>query len=139
MFYSYGMCPTPGSIVHRRFANRPLLRRVTALMAAYAITLSGLFASVSAVRAAVADATAADIVICHTPLGQPAPAGDHGDCSSSCCIGCLMLLAGVPPPPMASVAVVQSSGRPIAPPAVINIASRRQTKSHRSRAPPFAV
>jgi hypothetical protein len=48
-------------------------------------------------------------------------------------------LAGVPPPPMASVTVVQSSDRLMAPPTVINIAFRRQTKSHRSRAPPIAV
>jgi hypothetical protein len=130
---------SPGSIVDRRYANRPLLRRVTALTAAYAIALWGLFASFSAVRAAVADATASDTVICHTLRGQTAPGGDHRDCSSSCCIGCLMLLSGVPPPPMVSIAVLRSFGQPIAPPTVINIVSRRQTKSHRSRAPPFAV
>lgn len=126
--------------MHERFAKRPLLRRVVALAAAYAIALSSLIASFSAVRAAVADATASDIVICQrTQLGQTAPGSDHGDCSSSCCIGCLMLLAAVPPPPTASVAVAQSAGQPLALPVIIAIAARQQTKSHRSRAPPTGV
>jgi hypothetical protein len=115
-----------------------MLRRVIALTAAYAIALSSLIASFSAVRAAVADATSLGTVICqHTQLGPSAPGSDHPDCDSSCCIGCLMLLAAVPPPPAASVAVRQSPGRVLPLPAPVNTGSGQQTKSHRSRGPPF--
>jgi hypothetical protein len=131
------MVPTKARFVHERFAKRPLLRRVIALTAAYAIALSSLIASFSAVRAAVADATSSDIVICQrTLVGQTAPGSDHGDCSASCCVGCLMLLAAVPPPPMASVVVEQSLGQLLALPVAISIAAGPQTKSNRSRAPP---
>jgi hypothetical protein len=123
--------------VHEHFAKWLLVRRLVALVAAYAIALSGLIASFSAVRVAVADANSSDIVICQrAQLGNPAPGGDHGDFGKSCCAGCLMLLAAVPPPPTASVAVEQSAGRPLALPTIIDFRSDPQTKSHQSRAPP---
>jgi hypothetical protein len=123
--------------VYERFAKRPLLRRVIALTAAYAIALSSLIASFSAVRAAVADATSSDIVICQrTLLGQTAPGSDHGDCSTSCCLGCLTLLAAVPPPPTTAVALERSPGQLLALPATLDLPFNPQTKSHRSRAPP---
>lgn len=126
--------------VYGRFGERPLLRRVTAVAAAYAIALASLIASFGAVRAAVADAPSLGIIICQrTELGQTAPAGDHGDCGSSCCVGCLLLLAAVPPPPTASIAVERLRGRRLTVLAILDLSSGPQTKSHRSRAPPVAA
>jgi hypothetical protein len=127
--------------VHRRFANRPLLRRFVALGLAYAIALASVIATVDAVRAEVADATSSGIVLCHlTRFGQTAPSGiPPKGCNNSCCIGCLALLAAVPPPPTTSIAVVQNLGRLLLPPVATELPSDPQTKSHRSRAPPFAV
>jgi hypothetical protein len=123
--------------VRKGFAKRPLAQRVIALAAAYAIALSSLIASFSAVRAAVADATASDIVICQrTLLGQTAPGSDHGDCSASCCLGCLTLLAAVPPPPTTVIALERSPGQLLALPVTLDLPFNPQTKSHRSRAPP---
>jgi hypothetical protein len=124
--------------VFRSFAKRPFARRLVALAAAYAIALSGLIVSFGAVRAAAAAATASGDVICHTArLDHPAPAGDNNsDCNGSCCIGCLMLLAAVPPPPTVSITIEQSPSRPIALPAIIDLPSTPYTKTHRSRAPP---
>jgi hypothetical protein len=117
-----------------------LVRRVIALTVAYAIALASLIASFSAVRAAVADATSSDIIICQrTSLGQTAPGSDHGDCSASCCIGCLTLLAAVPPPPTAAIAVEQTQGRLIPLPAKAELPFDPQTRSHQSRAPPRQV
>jgi hypothetical protein len=109
-------------------------------MAAYAIALSSLIASFSAVRAAVADATSSGHVICQSTLfGHTAPTGIPKDCDSSCCIGCLALLAALPPPPATSVAVAQRSQRLLSLPVATDLPSDPQTKSHRSRAPPDAV
>jgi hypothetical protein len=123
--------------VRKRFDRSPLLRSVVAIVAAYAIALSTLIVSFGVARAAVADATSGQIVICErAQLGNPAPGGDHGDLGNSCCTGCLILLAAVPPPPTASVAVERSAGRPLAPASIIDIRSEPQTRTHQSRAPP---
>jgi hypothetical protein len=117
-----------------------LLRRFVALGLAYAIALASVIATVGAVRAEVAGATSSGIVICHlTRFGQTAPSGIPKGCDNSCCIGCLALLAAVPPPPMISIAVGQNPGRLLPPPVATELPSDPQTKSHRSRAPPFAV
>jgi hypothetical protein len=115
-----------------------LARRLVALAAAYAIALAGLIVSFGAVRAATAAATGSGSVICHTArLDRSAPAGDsNSDCNNSCCIGCLVLLAAVPPPAMASVAIAQAPGQPMSLPAIIDLPSTPHIKSHRSRAPP---
>jgi hypothetical protein len=121
--------------VHERFAKRPLLRRIIALGAAYAIALSSLIASFSAVRAAVADTTSSDIVICQpTFLGHTTPTSLPAGFDS--CVGCLVLLAAVPPPPTTAIALEQSPGQLLALPIILDLSSRSQTKSHRSRAPP---
>jgi hypothetical protein len=126
--------------VRESFAKRPLLRRVVALAAAYAIALSGLIASFGAVRGAVADAASLGIVICQpTLLGQTAPGNHNSDRDRSSFVGCPVLLGAVPPPPMSSIAAEQSSGRLLALPAIIDLPSATQTKSHRSRAPPRAA
>lgn len=117
-----------------------MLRRFVALGVAYAIALASVIATVGAVRAEVADATSSGIVICHlTRFGQTAPSGTPKGCDNSCCIGCLVLLAAVPPPPTTSIVVAQSPGRLLPPPVATELPSDPQTKSHRSRAPPFAV
>jgi hypothetical protein len=118
-----------------------LLRRFVALGVAYAIALASVIATVGAVRAEVADATASGIVICHlTRFGQTAPSGiPPKGCDNSCCIGCLALLAAVPPPPATLIAVVQTPGRLLRLPIAIERPSDPQTKSHRARAPPVAA
>lgn len=119
-----------------RFANGLLLRRVIALAAAYAIALSGLIASFSAVRAAVADATSSEIVICQpTLLGEKGPTGVPTDCES-CCVGCLVLLAAVPPPSTMAIAIERTPGTLLPLPAKPKLPSDPQTRSHQSRAPP---
>jgi hypothetical protein len=117
-----------------------LLRRLVALGVAYAIAVASVIANVGAVRAEVANATSSGIVICHlTGLGEKAPSGIPKGCDSSCCIGCLGLLAAVPPPPTTSIAVAQGPGRLLPPPVAAQLPSDPQTKSHRPRAPPVTV
>jgi hypothetical protein len=125
--------------VHRHFANRPLLRRAVALAAAYAIALASLIASLSAVRAAVVDATSPGLVICQTThFGGTAPSGLPRD-SDSRCIGCLVLLAAVPPPPTTAIAAEQTPGRALPLPANRELPSDPQARSHQSRGPPIAA
>ncbi|MGH6674408.1 MAG: hypothetical protein ACRECV_20875 [Xanthobacteraceae bacterium] len=125
--------------MHKRFTKRPLLRGVIALAAAYAIALSSLIASLSAVRAAVVDATSSGIVICQpTLLGQTAPAGPPRDCDS-CCIGCPILLAAVPPAPTMAIAVERTSGKLLPVLAKHELPSNPEAISHQSRAPPLAA
>jgi Protein of unknown function (DUF2946) len=129
-----------GFVVHKLFARWPLLRRAGAVVAAYAIALSGLIASLSAVRIAIADASSSDIVICQPTLfGNPAPGSDHGDLGKLRCVGCLIQLAAVPPPPTASVAVEQTAGQVLALPADVDFHSDPRTRSHQSRAPPYSA
>jgi hypothetical protein len=126
--------------VYKHFAKWPLRRRVLALVAAYAIALSGIVASFGAGRAfaAVPDLPAA--VTCHTEIaGDPAPTGseaDGKDCANSCCTGCLMLMAALPPPPAKAVGEPQSAGQILPMRAVAGATVGARTKSHRSRAPP---
>jgi hypothetical protein len=129
--------------VHKYLGRRPLRRRIVALAAAYAIALSGLIASFGAGRAAAEAAGQPGEILCHSvAAGQPAPSTDQGNgkiCVDACCVGCLMLMAALPPPPATAVAVPQSASRTIAPPALSDLAGARDTKSHRSRAPPLAA
>ena len=121
------------------FARRPLRRRIVALAAAYAIALSSLIASFGAASAAAAAAGPTGI-ICHTPVaGDEAPAsGDTNSkhCADNCCIGCLMLMAAVPPPPAKIIGAPLSASQSIAPPRNIVLVGGLETKDHRSRAPP---
>jgi hypothetical protein len=127
--------------VFRSFAKRPLARRLVALAAAYAIALSGLIASFGAVHAAAAQATASGDVICHTArLDQQAPTGDsNSDCNSSCCIGCLLLMASLPPPPTFGIAIVRTSARLLHKPVNAELPADPLNRSHQSRAPPRQV
>jgi hypothetical protein len=126
--------------VYKILAKRPLRQRIVALAAAYVLVLSSLFANVAAARAA-ADASAQPIgIICHSDVaGEPSPVGE-GDagkiCVDNCCIGCLTLVAAVPPPP-AQIELISWSAIHIAgPPAFVSLTPRPETSSHRSRAPP---
>jgi hypothetical protein len=131
--------------VRKVFGERRLGRRIIALVAAYAIALSSLLASFTAARAAGEAAAAPGGVICHTlVIGQqaPSPSGDRTNgklCVDNCCVGCLMLMAAVPPPPVKVAGAPQSAGKLLQPPPIAVLAVRPETKSHRSRAPPLTA
>jgi DUF2946 family protein len=119
-----------------------LRRRIVALAAAYAIALASLIASFGAASAAAA-ATTPNGIICHTAVaGDEAPSsGDSNTkhCIDNCCIGCLMLMATVPPPPAKITGAPLSASQSIAPPQNIVLVGGLETKDHRSRAPPPAA
>jgi hypothetical protein len=128
--------------VRKYFARRPLRRRIVALAAAYTIALASLIASFGAASAAAAAAAPTGIV-CHTlAAGDAAPAsGDTSTkhCIDNCCIGCLMLMAAVPPPPAKITGAPLSASQTVSPPQNIVLVGALQTKDHRSRAPPLAA
>jgi hypothetical protein len=120
-------------------------RRIVALAAAYAIALASLIASFGAASATAEAATAPDgIIICHTIVAggeTPSPADQTNSkhCVDNCCIGCLMLMAAVPPPPAKIIGAPLSASQSIAPPQSIVLVGVFETKDHRSRAPPPAA
>ena len=127
--------------MHRYFARRSLHRRIVALTAACAIALSTLIAG-SGVAHAAADLPAQpDTEICHG-AGSQQTAPDPGKtdstaCIGSCCVGCLMLMTALPPPPARIIGMLQSAGRLLQPPSIVVLAAGPDTTSHRSRAPPL--
>jgi len=127
--------------VRNLFTERTLRRRFVALVAAYAIALSGLLANFTAARAAIETANSPTGIICHTlQIDQQAPAHDEGGdqaCAANCCIGCLMLSAALPPPPATVTGTPQAAGVLLSLPAADAVATVSETKSHRSRAPPL--
>jgi hypothetical protein len=129
--------------VRQRSAQRSLRQRVIALAAAYAVALASLVASYGLARAAGSPVAAPVDVICHTVLPgdqAPAPASDQTDhCVDNCCLGCIMLLAGLPAPPANRAELPKFSGEYLAPPAQIVLARRPETTSHQSRGPPSAA
>jgi hypothetical protein len=128
--------------VRHSFAKRPIGRRIIALVAAYAVALESLIASFGAAQAAAASAADPGAIICHALAGQSSPtnSGDETNskiCADSCCIGCLTLMAALPPPPAGAIAMAQSSGQILPQPAAIGLAGDPQAKSYQSRAPPL--
>lgn len=122
--------------------GRTLKRRIIALVAAYAVALSSLVASLGAAHAAAEAAGNPLGVFCHGaadgtafPVGQ----GNSGICIDGCCIGCLMPLAALPPPPVAALPSLAAVGYRVALPASIALRDARTAKAHRSRAPPFGA
>lgn len=122
------------------FARRSLRRRIIALAAAYVIALGGLFASrVGADMAAAA--IGSGTITCHSDAaGAPSPA--HNDkngnaCIDCCCVGCAMLMAALPPPPIKAIGAPQSVARLLALPALAVVPAASPTRSHQSRAPPL--
>jgi hypothetical protein len=71
--------------VRHSFAKRPIGRRIIALVAAYAVALASLIASLGAEAAAVSPADPSAI-ICHALAGQSAPvkSGDISTLSPLC-------------------------------------------------------
>ena len=121
------------------FAKRPLRRRITVLAAAYVIALASLIASFVAARAAAEAINQPDGVICHgSGAEQPAPVPDENSgkiCVGSCCIGCLTIVAAVPPPVVTPL-VPHSLGQRPAPLARFVLAAGTDFNAHRSRGPP---
>lgn len=118
-------------------------KRIVALATAYVVAISGLLASFGAARAA-ADGTFDPLAaICHHgPAGPSDPFDSHSNgnsCISSCCIGCLTPVAALPPPPITIVPSSVAISHRVVPPAVVTLGAIRPTKSHRSRAPPYAA
>jgi hypothetical protein len=125
--------------VQNNFAKRPLGRRIIALAAAYAIAVSSLLASFGAARAAAEAAGVAGGIICHTEAAQLSPAHDDGNsktCAASCCIGCVTIMAAVPPPPAEFVPAAQTVSQAVEPFEIVILAGGPAAKSHQSRAPP---
>lgn len=125
--------------VHKTFGSGNWKRRIVALLAAYALVLSALIATFGSAREAAASPAIPGLITCHTDTaGTPSPAGDTNGklCADSCCIGCLMLMADLPPPPDVAVGRPQSSGQRLTLPAAIDFAWTQQIGSHRSRGPP---
>ena len=123
------------------FTERTIRRRFVALVAAYAIALSGLLANFTAARAAIETANSPIGIICHTlQTDQQVPAHDQGGdqaCAANCCSGCLMAMAALPPPPVTVAGAPQGTGLLLSPPPADAVVAGSETKSHRSRAPPL--
>ena len=94
------------------FAKRPLRQRVVALVAAYAIALSGLMTSLAGAQAAQAEATAQlEAIICHSSSAdQSAPASqdDNNNLCIKSCVACITSLAMAIAPTVSSVRLPQS-------------------------------
>ena len=113
---------------------------IVALAAAYVLALGGIFASWATGSAAALAAAGPATVICHSDAGGPAPAQHHDRgtvCIDSCCAGCVLLTATLPPPPLKAIGAPQSAARPLAAMPVIAIPAGTSTRSHQSRAPPL--
>jgi hypothetical protein len=127
-------------VVGTIFAKRPLRRRIIAFAAAYAIALASLIASFGAARAAAEAINQPDGVICHSSTERPAPVPDESSgkiCVDSCCIGCLTIVAAVPPPVVTAVAPHSLSQRPALLTRFVLVVGT-DFNAHRSRGPPSA-
>jgi hypothetical protein len=119
-----------------------LSRRVVALVAAYAIALSGLIASFGAAQVAAEALTQPGGVLCHSSgADQPATSPDGNKpkiCVDDCCVGCLAMPGTLPPPPTV-VAHLQSSTERVATLTSFTVVRTADSHYHRSRAPPPAA
>jgi hypothetical protein len=120
--------------------KHPLRWRVIALVAAYAVALSSLIASVGAARAAAESAAQPSGTLCHTNVGgRTGPESDQDKnriCADRCCVGCLTLIAAEPSFQGSGVALPKPSSQTIAPRATVVVGGSPSAKSHQSRAPP---
>jgi hypothetical protein len=130
-----------GLDVHSLFARRSLRRRIVALAAAYAIALGGVFASLATAGAAAAAATGSITITCHNDAGDASSPSqnDKGGslCVDSCCVGCVMLMAALPPPPIKAIGAPQSAATLLPLPSIAVLPAASWTRSHQSRAPPL--
>jgi len=133
-----------GSAVRGRSSRRPgrqiWRRRIVALLAAYAVALSSLVASFGAARAAAEGTFDPLGAICHhSSAAQSDPLNDHSNgntCIDCCCVGCLMPMAALPPPPAIAAPALHAISYRVAAVAMAALSGVRTAKSHRSRAPP---
>jgi hypothetical protein len=115
----------------------PLLRRLGALCAAYAVALQVIVAGLAAPQLDIAFNADALVAICTGSGERPAPVGPHDGCvlcvMPGGCVGHALPGAGgaIVPTPVASVAAA-----PAAPTDVLAVA--RPHRSHAARAPPAA-
>jgi hypothetical protein len=109
-------------------------RRIIALATAYALVLGGLIATWAAGSAAALTAAGQLTVICHSdPSGEAAPSQNHDSghvCVDSCCVGCLLLTAALPPPPVKAIGAPQSAARPLAQRPILIVRAGNSTRSH---------
>jgi hypothetical protein len=114
-----------------------------ALAAAYVIALTSLISSLAAARAAAETVAHPLGILCHGDTVEgadfPADQDNNGLCVDCCCVGCLMPLAALPPPPAVEVASPAAVSQRIALIAPIVLSLANKAKSHRSRAPPSAA
>ncbi len=128
----------------RNISGRRVWRkRIIALTAAYLVALSGLLASFGAARAAAEGTFDPLGAICHhSATGQSEPLGNHSNgnvCIDCCCVGCLMPLAALPPPPATLAPVPVAIRHHVVPVALLTLSGARSAKSHRARAPPYVA
>ena len=127
------------SAMHERFARRPTRRRIVALAAAYAIALSGLIASFSVIQMPGSFAADQGTVVCHGDAQQHPASDDDGKICVSCCVGCLTSTAILQLPPVDPVPVRHASIAPLGAIVALVHFARAKTRSHQSRAPPYAA
>jgi len=117
-------------------------RRVIALAAAYVIALTGWVSSLAAARAAAEMVAHPLGILCHGEAAEgpafPADQDNNRLCVDCCCVGCLMPLAALPPPPAVAVPSPTAVSQRVALLAPIVLSPASKAKSHRSRAPPSA-
>jgi hypothetical protein len=127
--------------VYSSFARGSLRQRIVALAAAYAIVLGGLFASLAGASAEAAAAIGSGPITCHSHAGAaPSPAQNDKNgsaCIDCCCLGCAMLMAALPAPPIKAIGAPQSAARLPALPALAVLPAASPTRPHQSRAPPL--
>jgi hypothetical protein len=119
--------------------RRSFGQRIIAVVAAYAVILSSLLVSLGNARAVAANVAGIDGIICRTAsTGLPDRNGDDGTkvCVDACCIGCLTVVAALPPPPPRVIGVLPSSLRSAKPVSSIAFGFGYKIKSHRTRGPP---
>jgi hypothetical protein len=119
-----------------------LRQRIVTLAAAYAIALSSLMTSLAAAQAAAESIHPSEGILCHSGSAAEQPAPRSGDsngkvCVESCCIGCLVGAATVPPQSLA-VAVPHSLSHRIATLTRLLLVASAEFNSYRSRGPPIA-
>jgi hypothetical protein len=111
-----------------------------ALAAAYIIGLTSLVSTFAAARAAAEMVAQPVGILCHGETAQRAdfPADQHksGLCVDYCCVGCLMPLAALPPPPTVEAPSPTTVSQRVVLVALIVLSPASKTKSNRSRAPP---
>ena len=126
--------------MRQRTRDWPLRQRILALAIAYVVTLSGFVASGGLARATADAAGIAGGIICHAIVeADQAPTPDQTDhCANNCCVGCITVVTALPPPANPAGAL-QSSAQRLTLQGQVSLASRPETASHRSRAPPSAA